>query len=68
MQFIQAFKALGPLMLDPYIRPKEEERDAKKQRRHPAEMEGVHAVKLLRLMGTMVLKMDAEQQILRKQD
>ena len=68
MQFIQAFKALGPLMLDPYIRPKEEERDAKKQRRHQADPDNGQAIKLLRLMGTMILKLDAEQQVLRKQD
>ena len=69
MQFIQAFQALGPLMLDPYIRTKDDERDAKKQRRQPVEQDGnAHAIKLLRLMGTMMLRLDAEQQLLRKQD
>ena len=68
LQMIQAFREMGPL-LDQYIRPKDEERDPKKQKKqHTAHAPGAQAEKLLRLMGTMLIRLDADQQLLRRQD
>ena len=68
MQMIQAFKEMGPL-LDQYIRSKDDERDTKKQKKqHQDPDTGPHAARLLRLMGTMLIRLDADQQLMRKQD
>ena len=68
MQMIQAFKEMGPL-LDQFIRSKDDERDTKKQKKqHQDPDTGPQAARLLRLMGTMLIRLDADQQLMRKQD
>ena len=70
-QVLEAFKAMGPLLMDKFIRdPAEENAAKKKKHKHqqtpPSTPEGPG--KLLKLMGAMILKLDAKNQALRRQD
>ena len=71
-EILEAFKAMGPLLMkEPYIRDKQDEKEPKKPKRHhvPEAHQTVPEVAtLVLLMGSMLLKMDSEQQFMRKQD
>ena len=69
-EMLETFKQMSPLLrVDRYERP-EEDRDTKKlkkdQRKNDAS--NVDANKLLQVMGQLLLKVDAEQQALKRQD
>ena len=71
-EILEAFKAMGPLLLqDRYIRdPKEEKGPKKPKREHVAEtpVPTNEVTKIVRLMGSMLLRLDADQQLMKKQD
>ena len=68
----EAFKAMGPLLMpDKYLRDTKEEKDPKKHKReHPQENQigNTDVAKLVRLMGNILLRLDNDNQLMRKQD
>lgn len=71
-EILEAFKAMGPLLMpDKYLRDTKEEKDPKKHKReHPQENQTgtTDVAKLVRLMGSILLRLDTDNQLMRKQD
>ena len=69
-EILEAFKAMGPLLMpDKYLRDTKEEKDPKKPKReHPQQNQigNTDVAKLVRLMGTILLRLDNDNQLLRK--
>ena len=69
-EILEAFKAMGPLLLtDKFVRDPGTENEPKKHKRsHPEPKPAAQEVtKLVRLMGSMILRLDAEQQLMKRQ-
>ena len=68
-EILEAFKNMGPLLMDQYTRNQAEERDTTKFKpNHLQPQPVVDTSRILRLLSTMVVKMDAEIQALKRQD
>lgn len=68
-EMLEAFKHLGPLLMSRYERPDDarEQKKMKKEQGQP-ENKGGDALKLLQAMGALLIRVDAEQQVLKRQD
>ena len=71
-EILEAFKAMGPLLLqDRSARDTKEEKEPKKPKRTHFQGQpepNMEVVKLVRLMGQMILRLDADHQMMRRQD
>ena len=71
-EILEAFKAMGPLLLnDKFVRDPGTEKEPKKHKRNHVPENTAQApevTKLVRLMGSMILRLDAEHQLMKRQD